>query len=358
MSMARQLEILALEPFYGGVRKSTLELLALHSRHQWTIHKLPPRRIERRLSTAAHWFAEQVSRPSLAKYHAVFTSDALNLADLFRLMPALARIPSVAYFYTNQLAPTAGTDEQVKIATLSTANSATELWFASMFHMRSFLSDAAILSDQHPDLGGRGPLRAIVSKAQLVHPPVDLVPPAQESEVVDAQRRGRVICVDNRAVAPELYHSFLDAVAQRKEPMTLQVIGDALPHVSDGMQAVVDVRRDEEVTRALRCAEIFITAQDPAAFDPLALRAMAMGCIPVMPETGYFRELLPDALHKWCLFNGTADDLVSKIMDLWYLRRPAVARSELDRIFRRYSPITATGLVDQRLEQLAETAGR
>ena len=358
MSMARQLDILALEPFYGGVRKSTLELIAQHSRHRWTIHKLPARRIERRLSAAAHWFSEQVSRQSLGKYHAVFTSDALNLADLLRLMPALARIPSVAYFYSNQLSPSAGTDDQVKIATLSTANSATELWFPSMYHMRSFLSDAAIMSDQHPELGGREPLRAIVSKAQLVHPPVDLVPPAHDSEVVDAERRGRAICVDNRAVAPELYSSFLDAVAQRKEPMTLQVIGDALPHVSQGMQVVVDVRRDAEVTRALRCAEIFITAQDPAAFDPLSLRAMAMGCIPVRPEGGFFRELIPDALHKWCLFNGAADDLVSKVMDLWYLRRPAVARSELDRIFARYTPISATGFVDNRLEQLVETAGR
>lgn len=357
MSMARQLDILALEPFYGGVRKSTLELIVRHSRHRWTIHKLPARRIERRLSAAAHWFAEQVPRQSLAKYHAVFTSDALNLADLLRLMPALARIPSVAYLYSNQLAPAAQAEDQVKIATLSTANSATELWFASMYHMRSFLSDAAILSDQHPELGGRGPLRAVVSKAQLVHPPVDLVAPGHDSEVVDAERRGRAICVDNRAVAPELYGSFLDAVAERKEPMTLQVIGDALSHVSEGMQVVVDARRDADVSRALRCAEIFITAQEPAAFDPLALRAMAMGCIPVMPETGFFRELIPAALHKWCLYNGGAEDLVSKVMDLWYLRRPAVARSELDRIFTRHSPVAATAFIDRRLEQLAKAAG-
>lgn len=358
MNMARQLDILALEPFYGGVRKSTLELIAEHSRHRWTIHKLPPRRIERRLSAAAHWFSEQVSRHSLAKYHAVFTSDALNLADLLRLMPALARIPSVAYFYSNQLAASAGAEDQAKIATLSTANSATELWFASMYHMRSFLSDAAILSDQHPELGGREPLRGIVSKAQLVHPPVDLVPPDRDSDVVDAERKGRAICVDNRAMAPELYRSFLDAVEQRKEPMTLHVIGDALPHVSEGMQVVVDVRREADVTRALRCAEIFITAQDPGAFDPLALRAMAMGCIPVMPETGFFRELIPAALHKWCLYNGSADDLVSKVMDLWYLRRPAVARSELDRIFTRHSPEAATEFVDTRLEHLVAVAGR
>src|SRR4051812_9579436 len=56
-----QLDILALEPFYGGARRVMLESLIKCSRHRWTLLKLPPRRIERRLIAAAHWFAEQLS---------------------------------------------------------------------------------------------------------------------------------------------------------------------------------------------------------------------------------------------------------------------------------------------------------
>lgn len=357
--MARQLEILALEAFYGGVRKSTLELLARHSRHHWTIQKLPARRIERRLSAAAHWFAEQVSRHPTAKYHVLFSSDALNLADLFRLAPNLAKLPSVAYFYVNQLAPSTEAEDQVKIATLSTANSATELWFGSLYHIHSFLSDAALLSDAHPELGGRGPLRTVIAKAQLMRPPVDMVPPDRDSEVVDAQRRGRAVCLDNRdGIAGQLFADFLDAIGQKKEPITLHVLGEPLPETVNRIQTVmVDLRHDEDVVKALRCAEIFVTAQNPATLDPLALRAMAMGCIPVMPQEGFFSELIPPALHKWCLYDGSAEGLVSRIMDLWYLRRPAVARSELDRIFASYDPAGATELVDQRLEQIAQAAG-
>ena len=37
-----QLDILALEPFFGGARKAMLETIMRHSRHRWTLLKLPP----------------------------------------------------------------------------------------------------------------------------------------------------------------------------------------------------------------------------------------------------------------------------------------------------------------------------
>ena len=39
-----------------------LETLVHYSKHRWTVLKLPPRRIERRLTAAAHWFAEMIER--------------------------------------------------------------------------------------------------------------------------------------------------------------------------------------------------------------------------------------------------------------------------------------------------------
>ena len=84
--MAHQLDILALEPFYGGVRRVMLDSLIHCSRHRWTLLKLPPRRIERRLSAAAHWFAEQLSRHWVGRTNLLFTSEAMNLSDLYRLV--------------------------------------------------------------------------------------------------------------------------------------------------------------------------------------------------------------------------------------------------------------------------------
>src|SRR6476646_6927701 len=98
--MPTQLDILVLEPFYGGERRVMLETVIRCSRHRWTLLKLPPRRIERRLAAAANWFSEQLSRHWVGHVDLLFTSEALNLADLYRLTPNLAGKPSLVYFHS------------------------------------------------------------------------------------------------------------------------------------------------------------------------------------------------------------------------------------------------------------------
>ena len=351
--MAKQLDILALEPFYGGVRKQTLESIARHSRHRWTIFKLPPRRMERRLNTAAVWFSQQFSRASGTRCDAIYSSDAMNLADFVRMVPDLAHKPSVAYFYGNQFAIEA--DSQARMAMLSTANTASEIWFNSLFHMKSFLSNAAAFMDTHPELGGKQPVRSLIAKSQLVHPPVEIVAPSKDSKMVDADRKGRTICLDCRESQPKIFAEVLTQVVGRKEPVAIYILGKAPANIPSSIPIViVDGKSEAELIRTLRHCEMYISAQPAETFDPLAMRAMALGCIPILPQLGFYAEFLPKNLRAWCLHDGTAADLLSRLMDLWYLRRPAVARKELDDIFDRYTPILATRNFDRRLEYLVE----
>lgn len=353
--MARQLDILALEPFYGGVRKQTLELISRHSRHRWTILKLPARRLERRLNTASLWFSQQVSRMGSPSFDLVFTSDAMNLADFQRVNPAVGHKPSVAYVYCNQFAGTVAGDQQARVALLGTANVATELWFSSLYHMKGVLSASAAMYDGHPELGGKELVRALVAKSQFMAPPVEIVPPAKDSNVVDAERKGRTICIDTRDTDPAIFVGVLKEISNRKEPIAVHIMGKPIPGIPDGIPVVhVDPRDDAETIRAFRCCEIFISSQKCEHFDPLAMRAMAMGCIPVLLRDGYYSEFLPKALQTWCMYDGSGGELLSRIMDLWYLRRPAVARRELDVIFDRYTPIGSTRNFDQRLAYLCE----
>src|SRR4051794_4848584 len=93
-----QLDILALEPFYGGVRRVMLDQVIHCSRHRWTVLKLPPRRIERRLTAAAHWFAEQLSRHWVGRVDMVFTNEGLELSDLYRLGAGPPEKPAGRFF--------------------------------------------------------------------------------------------------------------------------------------------------------------------------------------------------------------------------------------------------------------------
>ena len=354
--MPRQLDILALEPYFGGVRKQTLELLSRHSRHRWTVYKLPARRLERRLSTAAQWFTQQLRRVPNVRCDVIFASDALNLAEFLRLNPRLSDQPSVAYFYCNQLTGETAADQQSRLTVLSTASCATEIWFNSFFHMGDFLAHAAATFDSHKELAGTEPLRALVTKSQLIHPPVEIASPDKDSGVVDAERKGRNVCLDNRDGAlADVFVAVLKEIAARKEPVAVHVLGRPLHGIPDEIPAIqVDTRNDIEVIRTLRICEFYISAHPCAEFDPMAMRAMVMGCIPILRREGFYREFLPEALQPWCLYDGQPAELLSRIMDLWYLRRPAVARKDLDTIFNRYTPIQATRNFDRRLDYLAD----
>src|SRR3954468_2471026 len=124
--MSRQLDILAFEPYHGGARRAMMEAISRCSRHRWRLLKLPARRMERRLLTSATGFAEGLSRRNVGHVDVGFASEMLNLADLFRLRPDLARRPSVVYFHDNQLPDPAADDGREDSPTdLVNLNSAT-----------------------------------------------------------------------------------------------------------------------------------------------------------------------------------------------------------------------------------------
>src|SRR5207247_9942569 len=124
-------------PFSGGAPKAMLETIWRTSRHCWTFLKLPRRRIGRRLAVAAHWFSEQLSRHWKGRLDVLFTSEAMNLQDLFRFVPELEKKPSVVYFHDNQLPPEGYRAElPTQLVNLGTANVATEIWFNSLYPLR------------------------------------------------------------------------------------------------------------------------------------------------------------------------------------------------------------------------------
>ena len=198
--MPRQLDILALEPFFGGARRHMLETLVRFSRHRWTLLKLPPRRMERRLTAAANWFAELLTRHWVGHVDLLFTSEAMNLSHLLRLTPELAKHPSVVYFHDNQLPEILDgrEDRPLDLVNLGTAQAATEIWFNSVYHRRTFMIRAAALVERHPELTSRNPIPELQRKARLMPPPVDLnlVHEFQQAEKI--QRNPRTIFVAGR----------------------------------------------------------------------------------------------------------------------------------------------------------------
>jgi hypothetical protein len=382
--MSAQLDILALEPFYGGARRTMLETIIRCSRHRWTLLRLPPRRIERRLTTAAIWFAEQLTRHWVGRVDLVFTSEALNLADLYRLMPALGRKPSVVYFHSNQLPdPNAVRTLPVDMVNLNTATAANEIWFNSLYHLRTFLAKASALVKRHPELSFHNPMPQLTGKAQLMLPPVDLAPPPSHASVtadehgagggngdVSAalassastgalvapalpQRNKRRIFVETRDANVNRLNLALQNVSRWGEKFELITVGPVEELAPEFPRTTIPEHDDAGHAAALRGCGVFVSTKHDVAADSHAVRALAAGCWPLLPASGVYPELVPEILAPSCLYDGSADALASRLQDVWHLARPQDYEKDLAPILQKFEPAAACRAIDDRLEELA-----
>ena len=377
--MSTQLDILALEPFFGGVRRSMLETVIRCSRHRWTLLKLPPRRMERRLSVAANWFSEQLSRHWAGRVDLLFTSEAMNLASLYRLAPALATQPSVVYFHDNQL-PDPGAigaaaqfeptsmysrsgashavaapvrDGELDLVNLNTATAASEIWFNSVYHLRTFLGKASKLVDRHPELSSHNPMAEVTAKAQVMSPPTDLnlVPHVKQVTKVPPRDR-RTIFVDTRDADMRLLNDALSAFASAGEKFKLITVGPVKDLSDAWPRRAIHENDDFANVAGLWEAGVVLSAKPGAACDLQVIRGLLAGCRPVLPDVGVYAELLPGSLHNDCLYAPSVESLIEKLhhaMDPlvgWY---PPDFRQTL----KHFEAIAATRAFDERLSSLA-----
>ena len=351
--MAAQLDILALEPFYGGQRRAMLNAIRRSSRHRWTILKLPPRRMERRLAAAANWFAEQLCRHFTGDIDVLFTSEAMNLANLVRLVPELAKRPSVVYFHDNHLPEVGSTKEgPYDLINLTTAHSATEIWFNSTYHLRTFRARAQGLIARHPELTEIDSMRAVSSKAFIVPPPTDLTFTSEVRAYRQPHRDPSTIFVETRNADMRLLNAALEILSKMRT-FKLVTVGP-VDRLSEKWPRTT-VREADEVAQVLGMLEshVFLSVKPAANFDYLFIRGMLAGCRPLVPSTGMYHELIPQTLHESSLYTATAESLAAKL-------EQALADTQFDhhppdwrKPFAPLDAIAAARSIDERLEQMA-----
>ena len=359
--MSRQLDILAIEPFHGGARRAMLEAISRFSRHRWKILKLPPRKMERRLLVSATWFAEHLSRNRIGHVDLLFSSEALNLADFLRLRPDMGRRPSVVYFHDNQL-PEAGSDRPetpTDLVNLNSAMAASEIWFNSLYHLRTFLSRASGMVARHEELQMRSPMPSLMKKAHLVPPPIDLTAnPEGGSNAPAARRNPRSVLLDARGADHAVVSEALRMLEQREERMQLTVIGRVKGLAASLRPITLDERNDAAHLKSLQTCGVLVSARPDASADDLTVRALASGRHPVVLNAGVFPELLPEPMHEQCLHEGTPESLAARMLDAWYLERPRGLEFLLDEILSPFNAVGACKVIDDRLEKLAGVGPR
>ena len=353
--MARQLDILALEPFFGGVRRATLETLIRHSRHRWTLLKLPPRRIERRLAAAANWFSEQLTRHWVGRMDLLFTSEAMNLASLLRLVPQLADCPTIVYFHDNQLpdlSDAATESSPLDQVNLNTAQAANEIWFNSTFHKQLFYGLAATVVDRYPELSTHNPLPELRTKTRLMAPPIDtgIVNDLRAAEEI--ARQPQTIFLETRDADLILLNEVLDRLLTMEVPLKLMTVGpvDAI----DGRIDRTTISEYDEAgqIRAMLQSSVVLSAKPAAPSDYQVIRALAAGCRPILPRQGVYKEIIPEKLHTSCLYTLDAEDLTDRLALALGPAATPWRSSDVKSTFRDYDPVHQSRAIDDRIEQI------
>jgi len=175
------MNILVLEPYYGGSHKAFLAGLLHHLPGAFDLLTLPSHSWKWRMRLAAPHFAGGLARDpryNAKTFDRILCSSLLDVAALRGLLPPnLRSVPLLTYFHENQFAYPVqlsdARDVHFGLTNLTTALAADRLAFNSQYNLDSFLAGCNELLAKMPDMRLAGYEETIRAKAAILHPGLD-----------------------------------------------------------------------------------------------------------------------------------------------------------------------------------------
>ena len=369
--MARPLHILAIEPYFGGSHADFLEGLRSASRHRWTVLALPARKWKWRMRGSAIHFAREAEPLARRQtFDAVFASDFLSLADWRALAPpALAALPTVAFFHENQLSypvePGQRRDYQYGFTNLTTCLAADEVWFNSAYHRTEFLEAVAGLLGKMPDYVPPGLPESIEAKSRVMHLGANLKPLVAGREETPHEPPLTILWSHRWEYDknPDAFFRTLFFLAEEGLPFRLAILGETFrkwPEVFEeargrlaGHIVQFGYMPDREAYEAhVRRADIAVSTAIQERFGLSMVEAMAGGCFPLMPNRLSYPELVPEVSRATFLYDDDPS-LRRKLATLLRGKGPWDQAAELADAVQRFDWSNRAPVYDAALEEVA-----
>jgi glycosyltransferase involved in cell wall biosynthesis len=329
------MNILALEPYYGGSHKAFIDGLSRASKHTWTILTLPAHKWKWRMRHSAITFAMQVQElvKKGQRWEIVFCSDMLNLAEFTALAPVeIARLPKVIYFHENQLTyPVRVEDErdyQFAMTNLTSALAADVVWFNSQFHMDSFLDALAKFLKSMPDHQPSQAIERIKTKSSVYPPGIADFPcrPARKPGPMCILWAARWEHDKN----PEDFFEALRILKNNNVDFRVSVIGqsfrdrpeifkEAHGYFHDHIDLWDYQQSRDDYERALCQADVMVSTANHEFFGIGVVEATAAGAYPLVPDRLSYPEILGlgriEGAEQF-FYDGTVQGLADKLSQL------------------------------------------
>lgn len=340
----RQLEVIFVEPFYGGSHKQLIETI---------IKFVPNSHLLTLTAKKWHWRARcsalilSSSIPSITTERVLFCSSVLSLAELLGLRPDLCALKKVVYFHENQLVypirEIKERDIQFAYNQITTCLAADVVLFNSHYNKNSFLNNIKNIIKIFPDNKPKDLRTKIEPKCDVLYFPVEFFPIHQKAEFSEELH----IVWPHRwefDKDPEAFIKVLIHLKSDNLPFRVSILGETFTDVPEIFGQAKEQLKDEivnfgfvkdknEYYRVLQSSHVAVSTSKHEFFGVSMLEASFHGCFPLVPNKLVYPEIYPCE----CLYCDD-DELYFRLKQ--YCLVPSLAnehRNALNLDFHQYS---------------------
>ncbi|MFQ5570194.1 MAG: DUF3524 domain-containing protein [Rhodothermales bacterium] len=318
------MNVLALEPWYGGSHRNFLEGLVKHSTHSFQCVTMAARFWKWRM----HGGAVTMARKARQAFDAGFEPDVILATDMVNLPAFLALtrdcltgVPAVYYLHENQLTYPLpeGQERDYTYAYINYLSclAADRVVFNSQFHYDEFMEALPVLLRAFPDYTHLHTVQEIRKKSSVLHLGLDLQAHDRYADDYDAHAWGPgmklpIVLWNQRweyDKNPEAFFRLMNRLDDAGCAFRLILAGEhfeeqpyeferAFERYAERILHYGYAEDFEEYSRLLHRADLVVSTSIHEFFGIAIMEAIYCGCHPLLPNRLSYPELIPSSLHK------------------------------------------------------------
>jgi glycosyltransferase involved in cell wall biosynthesis len=317
------MNVLALEPWYGGSHQRFLDGLVEHSAHDIQPVTMPGRFWRWRMEGGGVTLAKKVRsvidegfKPDL-----VFATDMVNVPAVLSLARSrLQDVPVLLYFHENQLTyplpPDRERERAYAITNYLSALAADRVVFNSQFHFDEFIDALPQLLRDFPDFTNMHTVRDLREKSTVLHLGMDLA----AHDAHEGARTTRSLHSTAPPVVlwnqrweydknPSAFFRVMNRLDDAGVPFQLILAGRHFEEQPEEFEQAFERYAERilhygyaedfaEYSRLLHRADIVVSTARHEFFGVAVQEAIYCGCHPVLPNRLSYPELIPETHHE------------------------------------------------------------
>ena len=338
----KPLDVLLIEPYFGGSHKAWAEGLVSWSDHSIQTLTMLPRFWKWRMRGAALRAARQIG-DTLKIPDVLIASDMFDLAGFLGLARReVSEIPIVLYMHENQWTypqqvldsnwpdsrrrRAERRDKHYPFLNLTSMLAADEIWWNSRHNLDAALNAIPGFMRSFPDMYEVIDIERLQRKSMVIAPGVDLKDAIGRAGATSREPGPARILWNHRweyDKRPSTFFAALDEMLARGLEFELVLLGERFGEMPAGVEEAIEGHSDricvsghldsrEDYWQAVRSSDIIISTAVHEFFGISIVEGVGSGCWPLVPNALSYPEVLPEAAHAACLYSSF-EDLVEKL---------------------------------------------